>query len=270
VGSVWDFENERMVDGLSVPGPRVVTFANILKYGQFPLADILKVLLEVGEQAMGVPVEIEFAANVVPRPDVPPAFFLLQIRPLNVQHQDVEVGDRKLDGSGDAVVYTHEGLGNGESAGLTHVLFVRPERFSATATREIREEIARLNAQMRAQEAGYVLIGPGRWGSRDRFLGVPVVWADISEARVIVEADLPEFQVEASQGTHFFHNLVARNVGYLKVRHNAPEQAFIDWDWIGRQEVVAETDHCVLVRPATPLRARLDGKTGRAVVERAT
>jgi len=271
LGSVWDMENDRLVDGLSMPGPRVVTFANVLKYGQFPLAELLEYLLHLGEIAMGVPVELEFAVTLRAerKRGIKPAFFLLQIRPLNVNHEDVDVPELTRDAALDAVVYTNEGLGNGTTEGLEHVLYVESSRFAPTETLAIAGEINQLNRQMRDAGKGYMLVGPGRWGSRDRFLGVPVGWPDISEARAIVECDLKEFRVESSQGTHFFHNVVSMNVGYLKVRWGS-ESSWIDWDWLGGQQEVARTEHCRLVRTSTPIDVTMDGKSSRALVARRT
>jgi len=269
VGSVWDWQDSRLVDRLDVPGPRVVSFANVLKYHVFPLATLLDELLRLGEKALGVPVEIEFAANLVPRPGAPrPAFFLLQIRPLHVDHEDVEVGevDRRSDPS--VVVHSREALGNGVIEGLHDVVYVDPATFGPTDTLAIREELVGLNRTLREAGRRYVLIGPGRWGSRDRFLGVPVNWPDISEACAIVEADTDGFRIEASQGTHFLHNLVAFRVGYLKVRL-APGGGFVDFEWLASQEVAARTPHCVHVRTEVPLAVRMDGRRGRASVVRA-
>jgi hypothetical protein len=269
VGSVWDRENERLVDDLSRAGPRIVTFANLLKYGEFPLPALLADLLDIGEQALGLPVEIEFAANVSvgPRGMHRPAFYPLQIRPLHVEHETVEVVARKRGADGpDALLYTEEAMGNGNVQDLTDIVFVDPDWFATTETLEIQREVQQFNHRMREERRGYILIGPGRWGSRDRFLGVPVAWGDLSEARLIVEMDLPEFRVEASQGTHFFHNMIARNVGYLKVRCDT-ETAWIDWERIRALPEVGRSPHCVHVRSPLPLRVMLDGKSGRAVVE---
>lgn len=268
VASVWDFENDQLVDGpFDRPGPRLVTFANLLKYGSFPLAELLQDLLAIGEGAMGGPVEIEFALRPSGGPDRRPTFWPLQIRPLSVDHEDVEVADPGRLGATEAFVYTCEGLGNGTTEGVSDVVFVDTAQFSPTETVKIQHELSAINRKLREEGLGYVLIGPGRWGSRDRFLGIPVAWADISEARAIVEADLVDFRVEASQGTHFFHNLVSMHVGYLKVQYGSPS-AWIDWAWLAQQPVIERTAHCVHVRLTRPCTLRLDGKTGKGVILR--
>ncbi len=265
VASVWDRDNDRMVDGLAMPGPRVVTFANILKYHQFPLGSLLDRLLAIGERAMGMPVEVEFAALVgrgEGRDEVP-TFFPLQIRPLNVDLSDVEVPADPPERGGEVLLYTDEALGNGLVDGVVDLVYVAADAFNPVETVAIRDEIASLNRALRAEGRPYILIGPGRWGSRDRFLGIPVAWSDISEARVIVEVDLLDFRVESSQGSHFAHNLIARQVGYLKVRHDSPT-SWMDWEHLAQKEVVTRTAHCVHARAAAPCIVRMDGRHGRA------
>ncbi len=267
LASVWDHENDRLVDGLWRPGPRVVTFANILKYQQFPLAPILEHLLAVGERAMAMPVELEFAALVTQQrgEDEGLAFFPLQLRPMNVDTATVEVAEAGAGRRDDVLLFTDEALGNGIEEGVADVVFVDTSAFATTDTVAIREEVSRLNRKLRGERRGYVLVGPGRWGTRDRFLGIPVAWSDISEARLVVEMDLEGFRVESSQGSHFFHNLVARHVGYLKVRHDS-ERSWIDWDYLRGLEVLERTAHCVHARASGGWTVRLDGANGRAEV----
>ncbi|MFO0745833.1 MAG: PEP/pyruvate-binding domain-containing protein [Myxococcota bacterium] len=265
LASVWDLENDRMIDGLHGPGPRIITFAEVLKYKTFPLAELLCELLDAGEQAMGVPVEIEFAC--IPRRHLAgtrkPVFYPLQIRPLNVRHEAVEVAPLVRAQAEREFVYSVEALGNGVSAGLRHVLYVDAKSFSVTDTLAIRDEVAELNRRLRERQTSYVLIGPGRWGSRDRFLGIPVGWPDISEARAIGEVDLDDFRVSASQGTHFLHNLMTMSVGYLKVPF-ASQASWVDWDWLEAQAVVEQSAHCRVVETAEPFDVQLDGRSGRA------
>ncbi len=266
VASVWDFQNDQLIDGpFDRRGPRIVSFANILKYNAFPLAELLQDLLVIGEGAMGGPVEMEFAVLPHPGPGRRPTFFPLQIRPLSVDHAEVDVPDVGEVSRGEVVLYTRAGLGNGITEGLADFIYVDRDRFNPTETVAIQHELAELNRKMRDIGRSYVLIGPGRWGSRDRFLGIPVAWADISEARAIVEADLEHFRVDASQGTHFFHNLVSMHVGYLKVQHGS-STGWVDWDWLAQQPEVERTAHCVHVRPERPCSLRMDGRTGKAMV----
>lgn len=266
LASRWDMFNEMMVSDLDGPGARVLDFAKVLKYPGFPLPGIIQDVMALGEEAFGLPVEVEFATNISPGPSGRKEFFVLQIRPLAINKAFVEVPVINRDsGEKDVFMYSSEALGNGEITGVTDVVIVDPASFATTETLAMKDEIARLNAQMREAGRGYVLVGPGRWGSSDRFLGIPVMWADISQAVSIVEMDLQDFRVESSQGTHFFHNLVARNAGYMKIRHQRPE-SWVDMGMAAGWTVVERTAHCIHYRAPTPLTITMDGRTGRAMI----
>lgn len=243
VGSVWDAENERLVDSLTSPGLRLVSFSNVLKYGSFPLAKLVDLFLSLGQAALGEPVEIEFAANIKSGAQI--GFYPLQIRPLGTDH----VSYRKLepDPGAKPLVSCTNPLGTGVYTDVTDVIFVPKELFDVTKTQEIRKEIAELNDRMKLENRNHILIGPGRWGSRDEMLGIPVTWADISQARAIVEYDTESFQLEASQGSHFLHNIITRNVGYMKISWNKPNN-FIDWDLLKLGECIERRNYCRLVR----------------------
>ena len=266
VASVWDASDHRLRDGLSYPGPRVLTFANILKYKRFPLAQILAEILDLGQKAFGVPVEIEFAVNLHqdPRRKIRPTFYILQIRPLMV-HTENLLNETDTIQKDELVLYTEEGMGNGVLSGMQDLLYIDPEKFDKTRTLDMQRELQVLNAKMIREQREYILIGPGRWGSRDRFLGVPVRWADISQARVIVETSLGDFVVEASQGSHFFHNLVSINAGYFTVPY-ASKDDFIDWDWLQAQKPFYSGEFFIHLRRDTPFTVKMFGKKGVAVV----
>jgi len=266
LASRWDMLNERMEPNLEGPGPRVLDFAQVLKYGTFPLPAIVQDVMALGEEAFGLPVEVEFATNISPGPTGRKEFFVLQIRPLAINRMFVEVPTMTRESAGgDMFLYTSEALGNGEVSGITDVVIVDPERFTTTDTLAMKSEIAALNAGLREAGRGYVLVGPGRWGSSDRFLGIPVMWSDISQAVAIVEMDLRDFRVESSQGTHFFHNLVARNAGYMKIRFQRPD-SWVDLQMAAGWTVVERTAHCTHYRTPTPLRMTMDGRTGRSCI----
>ena len=261
VGSVWSQENQTFYDGIYRPGPRVVTFAHILKSGLFPLADILKRVLDLGRLGMNGPVEIEFAANVAPDQR---EFAILQMRPYGADNDDEHVEIDSL-AAGDLLCQTGQALGHGVIGGVTDIVYVKPGAFDAAATRGISLEVAALNEALRHEGREYLLIGPGRWGSSNHWLGIPVSFSQISSARVIVETALDHFVVDPSQGSHFFHNLVASGIAYLTV-HPSGGGAFIDWEWLSRQPAAAETYHVRHVRLAHPLEARIDGRQSRAAV----
>jgi hypothetical protein len=268
--SIWDIDNRRLVTGdLSVRGPKIITYANILQHNKFPLAAITKDILEIGEKSMGVPVEIEFAVKLSKdlKHQIYPTFYILQIRPLTINTKEVSIDLDYLD-KDKVWLLTEHGMGNGIIRNLSHVIFVKPETFKSTDTLTMKQEIAELNNKMREQNLDYVLLGPGRWGSRDRFLGVPVRWADINQAKVIVEAGFEDFKVDASQGTHFFHNLVAMNVGYFTVPFDE-ESSFIRWDWLREQQVIDETEHFLHVKLPNDFLVKMDGRSGISLITKA-
>lgn len=264
IGSVYSPENDAVYDGIGRKGPRLVTFAHILKSDLFPLAGILQMLLELGARCMSCAVEMEFAVVLGDGRERPHQFGFLQIRPLAAGYDVPEFGTEILDSS-DALCATHSALGNGRIDGICDVVYVPRDRFDRGQTPEIAEEIGEMNRQLRQTGRSYLLIGPGRWGSADHWLGIPVNWAQISGARVIVESDLEDFKVTPSQGTHFFQNLTSFQVGYLTV-NKASGGGKLDWDWLDRQPAETETRFLRHLRLATPLSVLIDGRSGRAVV----
>ena len=266
--SVWDYENNRLTENLSAPGLKVLTFASVLKYNYFPMAKIVDELLEIGEIALGIPVEIEFAVNLDHdmRFSQKPTFYILQIRPLSVTTEAYRIDPEKLVKS-DLLMYTEHGMGNGTIDDLTDIIYMDPERFDKTQTTAMQNEIERFNEVMCRTGKRYILIGPGRWGSRDRFLGIPVRWPQINRAKVILETGLRDFIVEASQGTHFFHNLVAMNVGYFTIPYISNTD-FVDWEWLLEQPIKTRGEFFVHLEFEKPLVVKMDGKTGLAVINK--
>jgi hypothetical protein len=262
--SVWDYENFQFIDSKFALGPRVLTFRNQIMYEHFPLSPILKRVLDIGEIAHGVPVEIEFAVNLKCEQNSEPTFYLLQIRPLLVSSENIDVDIARFDPA-QVLMYTTKGMGNGIVKGISDIIYLKPEKFDNTDTIKMAEEIESLNLLCKNENRKYILIGPGRWGSSDRFLGVPVRWAQIDMAKIIIEASLENFTVEASQGSHFFHNLVAMNVGYFTIAHSSTTD-FINWDWLKSLQIANQTDYFVHVQAELPLQIRIDGRTGRALI----
>jgi len=263
ITSVWDVENNRLVDNPEARGPKIVTFNNILKYNSFPLAKITEEILEIGEKAMGVPVEIEFAVNLKKnlKQNKFPAFYVLQIRPLTINTEEIYIDSENLDKK-ELFLYTESGMGNGVIHNVYDVIFADPDKFDRTQTMQMRSEVAKLNEKMKHEQKRYILIAPGRWGSRDRFLGIPVKWHEINQAKIIVEAGLKDFIVDSSQGTHFFHNLVSMNVGYFTVPY-ATDTDFIDWEWLKQQNPIEKTKYFVHIsRPEKPFTVKMDGRRG--------
>jgi len=264
VGSTYSSENESVHDGTSRPGVRLVTFAPILKDDVFPLPEVLNFITRMGREAMGSHVEIEFAANLDRDEDGLQEFAILQMRPMISRWSTQKV---RLDGSpGQSLLCeSPRTLGNGYVQNLMDVVYVKPECFEPARTVEIAGEIGRINEALKREGRQYLLIGPGRWGSADPWLGIPVRWNQISESRVIVETTLQDFVIDPSFGTHFFHNVTSLGLGYFTV-HGAHGGGTLRWDWLDAQPAVAETERLRHVRLATPLDIRIDGSTGRGVI----
>jgi CheY-like chemotaxis protein len=262
--SVFSPDDDRVYDGLGRSGPRLVTFANILKYEVMPLAPILDTLLKLGAKAFAGPIEMEFAVRLKERPDEAHEFFVLQMRPFLPKREflDVDVGDLN---EGNVIAASHASLGNGGIDSIRDIVYVRPNTFDRLRTREIADEVAALNARLGHVHRPYLLIGMGRWGTRDHSLGIPVVWENISAAEVIIEANLPDYAIEPSAGTHFFHNLTTCKKGYIHI-DPARRGDRMRWDWLESQESAWEGTWIRHLQFAKPLDIRLDGRRGLAVI----
>ncbi len=261
VGSVYSPENDVIYDGIHRTGLRLVTFAHILRTELFPLADILKLLLDIGREGMACPVEIEFAVDMSSKPMT---FGFLQIRPIITREEFADVDLEHVDAAG-AVCYSPDALGNGRICDVCDIVYVKPDTFNTSHTPRIAEELARVNEALRKEDRLCLLIGPGRWGSSNNWLGIPVTWDQVSTARVIVETTLQDFVITPSQGTHFFQNLTSLGIGYLTVDHTV-NKGFVDWDWLRGCPPVRETDHVRWVRVGEPLDIRIDGRSQCGVV----
>jgi hypothetical protein len=258
--STFDPASERLWPGLGRQGPRVLDFAPILVHEELPLVATVRDLLAACAEEVGAPVEIEFALSLPPR--APARFGLLQVRPLFVSSDVIDVAEGAL-ADPRALIVSRAALGNGRRL-LEDVVFVDPERFEARATPAIALELERLNRALVAAHRPYLLIGFGRWGSSDPWLGIPVRWDQISGARAIVEATLPGMSPEPSQGSHFFHNLSSFAALYLTVPPG--DERGIDWRFLAGQPRVGETEHVRHVRCAHALRVEVDGRTRRGGV----
>jgi CheY-like chemotaxis protein len=263
VASTYSPDNNAVYDGLSRPGPRVVTFAPMLKHGLFPVANILDTLVRAGEEALGNPVEVEFAVTL-PRGEEPADFGFLQIRPLTLarDHQDLAIGE--IDAT-QAICQSTRVLGNGRIENLHDVIVVDSQRFERSRSREVAEAVAHFNAKLNADNLPYLLIGVGRWGSNDPWLGIPVEWDEISGARAIVEAGFRDFRVTPSQGSHFFQNLTAFQVGYFTVNPDAGEGS-LDWQWLAAQSAIEEEGCVRHLQFEQPLRIVMNSRTSQGVI----
>lgn len=262
--SVYDIDNDRIFPGLDTYGPRIVNFANILKYNHIPLAKAIELVLDFGKEAMGSPIEIEFAVDLNKDENGRATFYLLQIKPLIGSAEDYQIDEQKLNRES-IILVAEKSMGNGKIDDIHDVIYVDPEKFDKTRTCEMVSEIDKLNYKMRQEGKKYVLIGPGRWGTRDRFIGIPVAWPQISNAKVIVEMSLEDFPLDASLGSHFFHNVTSMNVGYFTVQHSSGRD-IIDWEILKKQRVVNKTNFFNHIRFKDPLTIVMDGKKRKSVI----
>jgi CheY-like chemotaxis protein len=262
--SVYDHENNLIRDGFDHPGKKIITFSNVLSHGNFPLAEILENLLKLGQQAMNNPVEIEFAVDTDASGKMLQQFSLLQIRPIVVNEQSINFRIENIE-ENNVIIYSEKALGNGIYSNISDVVYVKPDVFRPADSIKIAQELEKINEHFVREQHPYLLVGPGRWGSSDPWLGIPIKWAHISAARVIVESGLEHFRVDPSQGTHFFHNLTTFGVGYLTVNPFMRDGIF-NVDYLNKQPAARETSFIRHIRFERPMKIEIDGKTNKAVV----
>ena len=263
IASTFDRENMRIVDSCYPDGPRIVTFAPQLKFKTFPLAEIIQRLLEMAQQEIKCPVEIEFAVNLEREPQI---FHVLQIRPISADSLNAKVDWDTIDEEG-AFLKSGNALGVGQIDEVRDVIYLKRDSFDILRTREMAETIRHWNVRMRQEGKQYLLIGFGRWGSQISSLGVPVQWSDISEAKAIAECGLENFRIEPSQGSHFFQNLTSFNVGYMNIDPWARVEDKYDESVLNALPAVEETDLVRHVRLDKPLEMYIDGFANKAIVK---
>ncbi len=261
--STYSAQDHRIRDGVQASGYPVCTFASILKYESLPLAEIITEILSMGRQGMGCPVEIEFAVNMPLEAQEQPKFELLQIRPMAVNQSNLSV-DISEDDIAKAFCYSTLALGNGQFEEIQDIIFVNPDNFDAANTIKIAGEISQVNKEMARHHRKYLLIGPGRWGSADRWLGIPVRWTDISNVGAMVETTIEGLKVDPSQGSHFFHNITSLGISYLNTAEGGND--FIDWQWLMSLPTTTETAYLKHVSVEKPLLIKIDGKESRGVI----
>jgi len=261
ITSTYDHAENRLLDGYYPgTGRNVVTFVGVLKNGVFPLAEILDYILKMGQADMGRPVEIEFAVNMSNR-----TFYLLQLRPVAAIEAESKVSLHDID-KNDCLLYSSKALGNGLTNDIHDVIYVKTDDYNPKDNAQIAAEIAEINSALLAAERPYILIGPGRWGSSDPWLGIPVRWSQIAGARLIVELGLENYRPEPSQGTHFFHNLTSFGVGYFNISQHLPNGGTFDETRLKQQPTVNETSFVRHIRFEKPLTVMIDGRKGEGTV----
>jgi len=265
VASTYLPENDVIIDTYAAEGPKIVTFANILKHNSFPLVDIVKDIFVLGKNAFGTDVEIEFAVNLPVDKEKLPEFYFLQVRPMVVgrEARECRIGEYRDE---DVVCASAHIIGNGVYKDITDVIYIDPDRFDISKTNTIAMEIGELNKQLMEEGRKCVLMGFGRLGTSDPWLGIPVVWWQMSQAKVVVEADLENLVVEPSLGSHFHHNLTSLKMGYFHIGRKESNEERINWDILRQTPVVRETEHARLVRFDKPLVIKVDGQCNRGVI----
>lgn len=265
--STFDVNDRVIRDNEFGPGRKVVTFANVLRHGSFPLAEITDFMLTTGQYEMGRPVEIEFAGNIFAKPDAQGRkgiVYWLQIRPIVDQKEMLD--DSITDVPDSEVLFRSDAaLGHGLMDGVRYLVYVKPQTFNSLKTHEIAEEVGKINERLSAAGEPYILVGPGRWGTSDPSLGIPVRWAQIAGARVIAECALPGFRIEPSQGTHFFQNLTSFGTGYFTIDSRAGN-GMIDTDFIDTLPVESESEYLKVIRFDNPVTIAVNGRKSKGVV----
>lgn len=263
VGSTYSPENDRIYDGLSRNGARLVTFGPILRNKLFPLAKILDLLLDMGTWGMGTPVEIEFAVNMTPASGQSKEFGILQMRPLVINH---EIEELVIDDTNKEKIisYSTQVLGNGLIDDIKDIVYVDYDKFDRAKSREVAREVSYFNSKLLDENKPYLLIGVGRWGSLDPWLGIPVTWEQIAGAKVIVESGFKEFSVMPSQGTHFFQNITSFMIGYFTV--NSDKLGYVDWAWLKNQKEAESKVFTRHIRVDNPILVKMNGQENKGII----
>ena len=258
--SVYSMDENKLFVGVNKPGPLVINFASILKNEYIPLSNMLNFLLDFFEKSFGSPIEIEFAVDM----SEPASFYLLQIKPLIKAMSDYSIDLDEIN-KDKSILYSEKMMGNGIIDTLYDIIVIKPGIFDKTKTEFMAAELSIMNDKLNETATQYILIGPGRWGTRDRFLGVPVTWPQINGARVIVETDLDGFPLDASYGSHFFHNLTTLNIAYFSVV--TEDNSYLNYDLLDKADLIEETEYFRHLRFKHNLKVKMDGKKRIAIIE---
>lgn len=263
LASTYVPEENRIRDTGYMPGPKILTFAQILKYNMFPLPDLLEEMLELGRKGMGCPVEIEFSVNLSADNKKKSDFFFLQMRPMVAggERFEVQITRQEIE---NAFCRSGQALGNGKNEKMADIVYVKPDAFQLEATLKMAEEVDRLNAGLLKGKRSYLLVGPGRWGSADRWLGIPVQWRNISGVGAIIELRNEKIKADPSQGSHFFQNITSLGIDYITVTEGSDD--YFDWEWVNAQPAIAETTYLRHVRLDRPFTLKIDGRKFQCVI----
>ncbi len=264
VASTFDYDSHQLKEGIMHNGKRLITFSQQLSHNTFPLAEILQEVLEIGQREMNKPVEIEFAVNLDAPAHEPKVFSLLQIRPIAGRDETIHIDEDKVTRENTLLIST-TALGNGIINDIHDFVYVKPAAWDAAKTQEIALRLEKRNDWFQAEKRYYILVGPGRWGSSDPWLGVPVRWPQISNSRLIVESGLDKYRIDPSQGTHFFQNLTSFRVGYFTINPFINE-GYYNLEYLNSQPALFEDEYIRHVHFEKPIRIEIDGKRNYGVV----
>jgi len=253
----------RIRDSAQIPGHLVLTFASVLKYDLFPLCEILLNVLDLGQKGMGCSIEIEFSVRLFPDKESAPEFYILQVRPMTARAElkKVDISDQDIN---KAFCYSSHALGNADNFDKTDIVYVKPDAFDPGRTPEIAQEIGKINVELMRKGCRFLLIGPGRWGSADRWLGIPVTWSDISGVGAIIETSHAKLKADPSQGSHFFHNITTLGINYVNVLES--EGDFLKWDWLTSLPIQLELNFVAHLKLNHPMSLKVDGRQSRCVM----
>jgi hypothetical protein len=265
LASTYIPEEHRIRDSVSQKGYPILTFAPILKYNLFPLPQILSDFLDLGRRGMGCPVEMEFSASIGSDSQKKNSFYFLQIRPMVAEGQQLEVDITQEDWE-KALCRSSQALGNGKNEEIADIVYIKPQDFRPESTGRMAEEIGQINATLIRENRPYLLVGPGRWGSADRWLGIPVAWKNISGVRAMIELRNEKIKADPSQGSHFFQNITSLGIQYITVTEDAGTGDHFDWVWIDSLPSVKELSFVRHVRLERPVTIKIDGRTSRCTI----
>jgi len=265
IGSTYSPENEAVYDGISRQGKRVITFAPILKHKAFPLSEILELIMNFGTWGMGSQVELEFAMNLSTPPGELKEFAILQMRPMVMTRESSHIEFTETEKE-DIVCRSRQVLGDGYYDNIYDVVVIDKNKFDRSKSKEIAFEISKINEKLINEKRNYILIGVGRWGSLDHWLGIPVTWDQISGASVIVESSFKDFSVTPSQGSHFFHNITSFGIGYFTIDDGSSE-CFVDWDWLAKQPALNEYSFTKHLQFDKTLITKISGQKNQGVIK---
>jgi hypothetical protein len=263
VASTYFPRDDSLYPGLYDEGAIVIDFGPIINYNLIPLAKALKLLLRVGELALGYPVEIEFAINFGKDEKEPAELTILQIRSMIPPDKYHEVNIEDID-INKVICYSENALGNGVIRGIKDIIYIKDELFHMSKSNRVVNQIREMNTKLMDANKPYILVGPGRWGSADSWLGIPIIWSDIAGVKVIIETPYGERPIDPSQGSHFFHDMISSQVGYITTKKDSGN---IRWSWLESQKVIEETDDVKHVETSSELEISIDGKRGKAVIK---